>query len=122
MSSLDDDDYYMAKIALPDNSRKAVDEKAQPMLAAVKRYVNRRMRITLTDGRVVVGTCICIDYQGNILMNNADELTTKTRPDGTLETLDSRNLGMIMVKPQHLAKCEAERREADPELAAQLLR
>lgn len=127
----------------------AVDDKTQPMLYAMKRYVNRSMRITLTvgvpllpisspfdctlnihegtpapqvyaaralpfarfcvrgrashklvaqqDGRVVVGTCICFDYQGNILMSNAEELNARTSEEGGLDRNDWRNLGMIMV-------------------------
>jgi hypothetical protein len=46
---------------------------------------------------VVVGTCICFDYQGNILMSNAEELSVRSKEDGSLDRNDWRNLGMIMV-------------------------
>ena len=34
----------------------------QPLLNALRGYVNRQCRVTLTDGRVVLGSFICYDY------------------------------------------------------------
>lgn len=41
---------------------------------------------------MVAGTFICFDYQGNVLMNNAEE--EKRSAESKVET---RHLGMIMV-------------------------
>mmetsp|Transcript_1091 Transcript_1091/g.2393 ORF Transcript_1091/g.2393 Transcript_1091/m.2393 type:complete len:125 (+) Transcript_1091:72-446(+) len=105
---VDDDDWYAAKVVFPDGKKVPVNEETQPKLHQLKKCVNRRARITLSDGRVVAGTFICFDYQGNVLMNNAEE--EKRSAESKVET---RHLGMIMVKPQHLVKLEAEAREGD---------
>mmetsp|Transcript_12613 Transcript_12613/g.24497 ORF Transcript_12613/g.24497 Transcript_12613/m.24497 type:complete len:122 (+) Transcript_12613:3-368(+) len=106
---LDEDEWYSAKVVFPDGSKAAVNKETQPRLHQLKKCVNRQARITLSDGRVVMGTFICFDYQGNVLMNNAEE---QKRGTGS-NTIENRHLGMIMVKPQHLVKLETEAREGD---------
>ena len=48
---------------MPSGRKVAVDEEKQPQLGALKGYVNRQCRVTLVDGRIVLGTFICYDYQ-----------------------------------------------------------
>mmetsp|Transcript_37101 Transcript_37101/g.57994 ORF Transcript_37101/g.57994 Transcript_37101/m.57994 type:complete len:110 (-) Transcript_37101:28-357(-) len=98
------DPYYVAKMMYPDGSKKPVDDSKEKLLQ-LKNCINRLSRVTLTDGRVLTGTFICFDYQGNVLMNGAEE---QKAMEGNK---DSRSLGMIMVKPQHLVKFEAEEPE-----------
>ncbi|KAJ1488819.1 hypothetical protein T484DRAFT_1782123 [Baffinella frigidus] len=70
---MSEDDWYTAKVVHPDDSKEDVDAGAQPHLNALAGFVNKRTRATLTDGRVLSGTFICFDYQGNVLINHAEE-------------------------------------------------
>ena len=58
-----EDAWYAAKVVLPSGRKQPVDEQKQPLLNALRGYVNRQCRITLIDGRVVLVSFICYDYQ-----------------------------------------------------------
>uniref|UniRef100_A0A7S4PFU0 Sm domain-containing protein n=1 Tax=Guillardia theta TaxID=55529 RepID=A0A7S4PFU0_GUITH len=110
-----EDEWTLAKVVSPDGSKEYVDADKQKNLNLLKDYVNKTCRITLIDGRVVSGLLICFDYQGNVLVNNASEESTKMSSSGS-ETKETRSLGMIMVKPQHLVKFEVGQLSDSPSL------
>ena len=99
-----EDAWYAAKIVRPSGRKEELDATAHPQLTKLKPYVNRHCRVKLVDGRVVLGSFICYDYQGNVLMNNAEEQQAPDK-EGNIST---RSLGMILVKVQHLSKFQVE--------------
>lgn len=58
----------------------------RPAVEALKELLNRTLRIACSDGRVFVGTFVCVDKQLNIILANADEYSV-SKPDGRYVTM-----------------------------------
>ncbi|KAI8982974.1 hypothetical protein BDB01DRAFT_791881 [Pilobolus umbonatus] len=67
-------------------------------------YLNFKCRISITDGRIFIGTLICIDKNKNIILGQTEEI----RGD------ESRPVGLVMIPGKHLVKIEAEDMEVSP--------
>ena len=86
-------------------SRQAID--------AVKSLLNRSMRIRTSDGRIFIGTFVCVDKQLNVVLTNTDEYRVTPRADandnGTTEKVDERGryVTMVMVPWRLVVKIEA---------------
>ena len=63
------------------------------------------LRVTLTDGRVLVGTFSCFDKQRNILLQDAREFRILPEDGGLSES--SRSLGIVLVPRRWIAACHA---------------
>lgn len=51
------------------------------VLEETKEWVDKVLKVTLTDGRVYVGKFVCIDWMGNFVLNSSS-LVTKLSDDG----------------------------------------
>lgn len=69
----------------------------------VRKLLYRRLRITLTDQRVVCGDFQCLDKQGNIIIGNSSEQVIL--PNGKTE---DRHLGMVLVPHGYQTDVELE--------------
>ena len=49
-------------------------EKARALLTG---YLNERMRVTISDGRVIDGRLICTDRDCNLVLSNCEEFLSK---------------------------------------------
>lgn len=59
-------------------------------MEAITSMLGERMRVTLSDGRVMDGRFECIDREMNIIVRDGE-------------------LGLVMIPGQHVAKCELEK-------------
>ncbi|KAI7852305.1 hypothetical protein BDC45DRAFT_192857 [Circinella umbellata] len=64
----------------------------------LRSYLNFKTRITITDGRVFIGTFVCTDKQKNIILAQTKEF----RGD------EHRMVGLVMIPGKHLVKVETE--------------
>eukprot|EP01035_Chromulina_nebulosa_P057118 gene57118-78265_t len=65
------------------------------------RYINYRMRITLQDSRVIVGTFMAFDRHMNIVLGDAEEFRKIKAKKGTgvsEEKEEKRALGLIILR------------------------
>ncbi len=69
----------------------------------VRDHLDELLRVTLTDGRVLVGKFSCFDKQRNVLLIEARE----QRLDTDLE----RHLGLVLVPRRWITACHAVDRE-----------
>jgi len=106
----------------------ALDVPATPALAeeALRAHLERFMRVTLSDGRVVVGRFYCLDRERNVVLTDAyaqpppptaaaaaaakraPALTAAEAAAAEEASLASRFLGVVMVPGRHLVKAEVE--------------
>ena len=97
-----------------------MNEKRKAMTMA-SRLLRRRIRIRLTDGRVLIGNLQCLDKQGNILLANAVEirkkqvscLNTQTAGSAINAGWDERMVGLVIIPPQHRKTCEVKATETE---------
>ncbi|KAF4697269.1 hypothetical protein FOZ60_009892 [Perkinsus olseni] len=66
--------------------------------------LHKPLRITLTDGRYIIGRLYCIDDKKNIILRNAVERREK-------ETTPLRNIGMVMVPGKDAVKIEGLKKD-----------
>ncbi|XP_071840572.1 N-alpha-acetyltransferase 38, NatC auxiliary subunit-like isoform X1 [Apostichopus japonicus] len=71
-------------------------------------WLNRFMRIKMTDGRILVGAFVCTDRDRNIILGSCDEYVNAQDLDDKEEP---RVLGLAMVPGQHILSIEID----DPE-------
>ena len=70
---------------------------------AVRELLDNDLRVTLTDGRILVGTFSCFDKQRNVLLTNVSEY--RKADDGRLGC--RRNLGIVLVPRRWITACHA---------------
>ena len=88
----------MAQLALPPDSARA----------AVQKRLDSLIRVSLCDGRVLVGKLSCFDKQRNLLLAETKEQRFLS---GDLSQAPEyeRNLGLVLVPRKHVTACFAIR-------------
>lgn len=96
--------------------------------------LNRTLHITISDQRLFLGTLVCIDKAGNMILNNAEEFRAPLPPDATEEqivklqnmemywprpvqrprTRGGRWMGMVMIPGKHVRTIELESEDGLP--------
>lgn len=73
------------------------------------RYVEHRMRVTLHDGRTIIGTFLAFDKHLNLVLSEAEEFRT-LRSKGALveERLEKRSLGLVLVRGENVVSLAVE--------------
>uniref|UniRef100_A0A7S0WLP1 Sm domain-containing protein n=1 Tax=Pyramimonas obovata TaxID=1411642 RepID=A0A7S0WLP1_9CHLO len=81
-----------------------------PLVQRTRQLLHRRMKVEITDGRVMIGNFHCLDKQGNLLLVNTVEQRIKKRPgseEGEPE-LEQRNLGLVLIPAEHRVAAHLE--------------
>ena len=52
------------------------DEEAASR-ALLKSYLNQRMRVAISDGRIIDGNFLCTDRDRNMVLGNCDEFSSE---------------------------------------------
>ena len=50
--------------------------------ANLRKYLNKRLKIALSDGRFVTGDLLCTDKDMNLVLGNCEELIPKAKTEG----------------------------------------
>jgi len=69
----------------------------------LRRLLNNKLAISLTDGRTLVGTFVCVDRDANIILGSASEY-----PDSEVVG-DGRILGLAMVPGRHVVSIKVDK-------------
>ncbi|KAL1454254.1 hypothetical protein WDU94_010527 [Cyamophila willieti] len=79
-------------------------QSRQEHLSQLKSWINQRMTIEMTDGRVLVGTFLCTDRDANIILGSCGEYLSpqlfENREENGVQ--EGRLLGLVMVPGQHI--------------------
>ncbi|KAH8106139.1 hypothetical protein BXZ70DRAFT_417758 [Cristinia sonorae] len=81
-------------------------QNEKPALAHVKQFLNKPLRITITDQRIFLGTFVGTDKQLNILLVNTDEYRF-TPPE--LANPNGRFVGLVMIPRRLIVRVEVSR-------------
>jgi small nuclear ribonucleoprotein B and B' len=73
--------------------------------------VEHRLRVTLHDGRSIVGTFLAFDKHLNLVLSDADEFRTLKSKGGTAlleERTEKRNLGLVLIRGENVVSLAVE--------------
>jgi small nuclear ribonucleoprotein B and B' len=74
------------------------------------RYVEHRLRVTLHDGRSIIGTFLAFDKHLNLVLSEAEEFRTwKKGGSGLLEErTEKRSLGLVLIRGENVVSLAVE--------------
>lgn len=71
----------------------------------LEQWLNKSMRIKMTDGRTLVGIFLCTDGDCNIIMGSCEEYL---KPADSVPKEDPRILGLAMIPGKHVVSIEID--------------
>ena len=76
------------------------------------RYVEHRLRVTLQDGRVIIGTFLAFDKHLNLVLSEAEEFRTLRRKGDRAAVVEERQekraLGLIILRGENVVSLAVE--------------
>lgn len=75
------------------------------------RFVEHRLRITLSDSRIITGTFLAFDKHLNLVLSDAEEFRTTrkgSRANVIEERQEKRNLGLIILRGENVVSIAVE--------------
>ncbi|XP_063230160.1 N-alpha-acetyltransferase 38-A, NatC auxiliary subunit isoform X2 [Bacillus rossius redtenbacheri] len=79
-----------------ENARNEPDSPAKQKLRS---WLNKNLKIEMTDGRVLIGVFLCTDRDGNVILGSCCEYL---KLDGAGAAEEPRVLGLVMVPGRHI--------------------
>ncbi|KAK6964865.1 N-alpha-acetyltransferase 38 NatC auxiliary subunit [Biomphalaria glabrata] len=95
----------MAGDSMKENGESSHCEERRVNRLKLEQWLNKSMRIKMTDGRTLIGTFLCTDCDCNIIMGSCEEYL-KT-PDAEPRE-DPRILGLAMIPGKHVVSIEID--------------
>jgi small nuclear ribonucleoprotein B and B' len=74
------------------------------------RYVEHRLRVTLHDGRNIVGTFLAFDKHLNLVLSEAEEFRTLKKGGSAVleERTEKRSLGLVLIRGENVVSLAVE--------------
>lgn len=72
-------------------------------------WINYRIRVTLQDARMLVGTLIAFDKHMNLVLSDTEEFSRiKAKNKGELDKEKKRALGLVLLRGENIISLSAE--------------
>ena len=104
--------FTLAVMSSPPVATAALPVRSSPPTENVERLkalLRKTLRVSVTDGRVFLGTFAGTDKQLNILLINTDEY--RLGPDAGADGLDGRYVGQVMIPWRLVVRVESHAEE-----------
>lgn len=82
-----------------------VEKEISPLRQRLRSWLNKNMRIEMTDGRILYGIFLCTDRDRNVILGSCAEYL-QTESDESFE--EPRVLGLAMVPGHHIVSIEVD--------------
>jgi small nuclear ribonucleoprotein B and B' len=72
-------------------------------------WINYRVRVTITDSRVLIGTFLAFDKHMNLVLGDTEEYTRiKAKKAGEIDRERKRSLGLVLLRGENIISLSAE--------------
>ncbi|XP_017767437.1 PREDICTED: N-alpha-acetyltransferase 38, NatC auxiliary subunit isoform X2 [Eufriesea mexicana] len=71
------------------------DSDDSPAKQKLRGWLNRKLRIKITDGRVLIGAFLCTDRDANVILGSCSEFLSE-------DHTEERTLGLAMIPGRHI--------------------
>jgi small nuclear ribonucleoprotein B and B' len=72
-------------------------------------WINYRVRVTITDSRVLIGTFLAFDKHMNLVLSDTEEYTRiKAKKVGEIDREKKRSLGLVLLRGENIISLSAE--------------
>ncbi|XP_003747243.2 N-alpha-acetyltransferase 38, NatC auxiliary subunit isoform X2 [Galendromus occidentalis] len=72
--------------------------------AKLSTWLNKSLKVTISDGRILIGVFLCVDRDINLIIGNCNEYLSE---DEMKQAVDARYLGLAMIPGKHIVQiCE----------------
>ncbi|CAO1404871.1 unnamed protein product, partial [Diamesa serratosioi] len=87
-------EYIMRRNELRNTENDEKEEKNTKGRTMLRSWLNKNLRIIMTDGRILIGSFLCTDSKANVILGMCSEFTK--------DSMDERILGLVMVPGRHI--------------------
>ena len=72
-------------------------------------WINYRVRVTIQDSRVLIGTFLAFDKHMNLVLSDTEEYTKiKVKKSGDTEKEKKRSIGLVLLRGENIISLSAE--------------
>lgn len=82
-----------------------MDDSAENQKARLRSWLNKNMRIELSDGRILMGIFLCTDQDANVILGSCTESMSEADDASNVEP---RGLGLAMVPGKHIVSIKVD--------------
>ena len=82
-------------------------ETVEESKAKLRGWLNKNMRIELSDGRVLVGIFLCTDQDANVILGSCTENMPNEEGEDS-NVIEPRVLGLAMVPGKHIVSIKVD--------------
>lgn len=85
-----------------------------PGIVKLRSWLNKSLRIDMSDGRVLVGIFLCTDRDANVILGSCTEYLPEDaneEPNASATNEEPRMLGLVMVPGKHIVTVSVDENE-----------
>lgn len=85
-----------------------------PGIVKLRSWLNKSLRIDMSDGRVLVGIFLCTDRDANVILGSCTEYLPEDvneEPNASAPIEEPRMLGLVMVPGKHIVTVSVDENE-----------
>lgn len=83
----------------------------KPGAVKLRSWLNKSLRIKMSDGRVLIGVFLCTDRDANVILGSCSEYLPESEEGALKANEEPRMLGLVMVPGKHIVSVAVDKNE-----------